>query len=406
LAGLLLGACGVCVFGPCASAQETEFVRGDVNQDGRFSVADALFIQRYLFVWDITPACKKAADGNDSGSVDIGDYITLFGALNGLWESRWDDVLPEPYPLPGLDPTPDSLTCDRFEPVETSEESADVIRIGDAVAYPGATIEIPFYVSNSTPIEGFQIVVETDLALFQPSFGLDHDGSILDIAGTPLWEIGRDDAVHNQYRGPFAAAVGPVDDGRHFVISVMFDYLPENCTLPASTGERLLFKLIGKVPETVPGDTVIQLYPSNGDEGDGVGSFRLKNELCYRGEASYASLLPVRLKSGKIEVRSGLEAFDYFMRGDANRDADVNIADPIFVISYLFARGAEPACADAADMNDDGALDIADAVAGLSYLFGVGGSSGGDYAAGMGLCGKDGAADALPLCIYDRCPAN
>lgn len=61
-----------------------------------------------------------------------------------------------------------------------------------------------------------------------------------------------------------------------------------------------------------------------------------------------------------------------FRRGDSNNDGQFNIADVVFIISYLFTQGEEPACLDAADANDDSGLDISDPVYLSTYFF-VGG---------------------------------
>lgn len=58
-----------------------------------------------------------------------------------------------------------------------------------------------------------------------------------------------------------------------------------------------------------------------------------------------------------------------FGRGDCNFDATVNIADPIYLLGYLFSSGAAPTCSDACDANDDGVLNVADAISMLGYLF-------------------------------------
>ncbi len=55
--------------------------------------------------------------------------------------------------------------------------------------------------------------------------------------------------------------------------------------------------------------------------------------------------------------------------GDVNGDLNVNIADAVALLGYLFAQKADPGCAKAADANDDDGLNIADAVSILSYLF-------------------------------------
>ncbi len=61
-----------------------------------------------------------------------------------------------------------------------------------------------------------------------------------------------------------------------------------------------------------------------------------------------------------------------FRRGDANIDGDSNIADPIFVLGFLFADETTLDCAASADTNADDALNIADPIYHLNYLFGDG----------------------------------
>jgi len=58
-----------------------------------------------------------------------------------------------------------------------------------------------------------------------------------------------------------------------------------------------------------------------------------------------------------------------FIRGDADRDGAVKLADAVAVLTALFQSGEPLPCPDAADSNDDGELDIADAIGTLLYLF-------------------------------------
>ncbi len=408
--GLLLVPCGVCVLGPCALAQETEFVRGDVNQDGRVSIADALFLRRCLFTSGPQPLCRDAADVNDDGKLNIVDEITVLALLlHERHNGELVDVLPEPYPLPGVDPTNDTFTCGSFNivPAETSD---DIIEVGEVAAAAGDEVSIPIFISSSIPVQAFQIVFETDSSRFTPCEGpvVCSEGRLpLDFAGSAIAETmhAYDGPESSPYGCPSFAYVKALPDPGRFVIMVMLTLAAE-VSLPPSQNKVLLLSVKGRVAEDVPDGAAVSIYPTNGDQGTGSGPHALMNELCYRGEASYASLLPQRFQGGKITVKSSPDLLDYFMRGDANRDAVLNIADPIFVITYLFAHGSEPACADAADMNDDGTLDVADAIAGLTYLFGNRGSLSGSFAETMGRCGRDVAADTLPLCMYERCAAN
>ncbi len=61
-----------------------------------------------------------------------------------------------------------------------------------------------------------------------------------------------------------------------------------------------------------------------------------------------------------------------FLRGDANSDADVNIADPIFTLNGLFGDGGPSRCREAEDANADAEVNIADPIYLLNRLFGSG----------------------------------
>lgn len=58
-----------------------------------------------------------------------------------------------------------------------------------------------------------------------------------------------------------------------------------------------------------------------------------------------------------------------FIRGDANGDGRVDLADPIHTLSHLFGSADRVACPDAYDVNDDGALDLADPIYAVRFLF-------------------------------------
>jgi hypothetical protein len=73
--------------------------------------------------------------------------------------------------------------------------------------------------------------------------------------------------------------------------------------------------------------------------------------------------------SGSVYVVFGPVENRRFIRGDANDDEAVNIADPIHILSYLFLGGEAPGCDDAADADDGGTIEITDAVRILNHLF-------------------------------------
>ena len=58
-----------------------------------------------------------------------------------------------------------------------------------------------------------------------------------------------------------------------------------------------------------------------------------------------------------------------FIRGDANDDGKLDLADAIWIINDLFHEGPSGVCPDASDGNDDEHLDASDAIYLIDYLF-------------------------------------
>lgn len=84
------------------------FVRGDSDNSGDVDFNDAIQTLVYLLLTGVTD-CVDAHDFNDSGKVDFSDALD-----NMRWQFLGTVPPPsEPYPEPGLDPTPDLLGCTR-----------------------------------------------------------------------------------------------------------------------------------------------------------------------------------------------------------------------------------------------------------------------------------------------------
>ncbi len=64
-----------------------------------------------------------------------------------------------------------------------------------------------------------------------------------------------------------------------------------------------------------------------------------------------------------------MPASSLFVRGNANNDSSLNLADVAFILGYLFANGPEPPCLDSADTDDSGRINISDSVFLALYLF-------------------------------------
>ncbi len=87
------------------SSLRADFLRGDVDQDGRISVGDAVATILYLFDARTAPTCEDAADSNDDGIIDLTDPLFV---LRGLFSSPSDGISPFLF---GPDLTCDELGC-------------------------------------------------------------------------------------------------------------------------------------------------------------------------------------------------------------------------------------------------------------------------------------------------------
>ena len=62
------------------AGEANQFLRGDLNADGRFSIADLVAFHRSL-VFDTTPACLAAVDFNGDGRIGFDDLRLGFDCL-------------------------------------------------------------------------------------------------------------------------------------------------------------------------------------------------------------------------------------------------------------------------------------------------------------------------------------
>ena len=83
------------------------FLRGDVNGDGVVSEADSTLMMDWIFGLADAPACLDAADLNDDGYVNITDSTQLLNYIN----TPGSPPPSSPFPVAGVDTTPDALSC-------------------------------------------------------------------------------------------------------------------------------------------------------------------------------------------------------------------------------------------------------------------------------------------------------
>lgn len=99
----------------------------------------------------------------------------------------------------------------------------------------------------------------------------------------------------------------------------------------------------------------------------------------------------------EIDPRTGRCRSEFrFLRGDANNDGGVNVADGIYVLDFLFGGGPPMACRPVGDVDDNDTLNVADAVVLFNFLF----SGGPPPVAPFPDCGVDSEAVA---CTENAC---
>jgi hypothetical protein len=82
-----------------------QFIRGDLNLDGRVDISDPLTLLFHLFQ-GLPSTCEDAGDADDDEVLNVTDAIYLLDHL-----FRGGPAPPAPYPLPGVDPLGPALSC-------------------------------------------------------------------------------------------------------------------------------------------------------------------------------------------------------------------------------------------------------------------------------------------------------
>lgn len=187
------------------------------------------------------------------------------------------------------------------------------------------------------------------------SFGVDIDTSMLTI--DDLTVVGTDAALAEMF-----GFVQPVIDnspapGGFVTLAVLMDSSPPFVAFIPAGSNNVLARIEVSVQPTVS-----------------VGSFTDFEVMNTLGlppvDVTFATATGLSV-SVVPDIADGVIDFidtPLFVRGDANNDDGVDVADAVRVLSYLFAN-ATVDCLVALDANDDESIDIADAVRVLGFLF-------------------------------------
>jgi hypothetical protein len=220
--------------------------------------------------------------------------------------------------------------------------------------------DILFHISAPAAVSAgahFDVSVEvaTDTALGGLSFALDLDESVVQpVALTPAttWDA----------HSPF----------------MRFDFSPSDGTV----GFAMISDLIEGLDRILPGtnklaDIRLQVLPAAAGETTlafaeqvDIDGRRYKNQATVNGSGADFDTEPLTVDVLSLKGAAlAIVREAAFLRGDADGNESVDIADAIAVLGHLFRGQPSLPCHDAADADDSGVLDITDALHVLGFLF-------------------------------------
>jgi hypothetical protein len=136
-------------------------------------------------------------------------------------------------------------------------------------------------------------------------------------------------------------------------------------TLPVLGTESVLdLEVKGTVPQAAtPASAVLKFVDDLRGSGEPVpNSLTVGGETAKACNQKGANQVDVTLSFGVTTER-------FFLGGNANNDAKVDIADAVYIINALLRQGPPMSCLAAGDINGDSFVDASDAVYLINYLF-------------------------------------
>ncbi|MGB1810348.1 MAG: hypothetical protein ACPHQT_08730 [Planctomycetota bacterium] len=247
-------------------------------------------------------------------------------------------------------------------------------------AYLGETGDLCFYYADEDDnIQGFTMTLCYDCNL-EIGSAWDYNGSIVEEVGVEYLAVQVDSDDTD-------------GDGCELIVAILLDALPpfDGQTLPQTADLNEGRLLIGCLPVTVgmgaPCETDLLIEWCN--DINGTGSVNLYNNAVI----NFNSIQNFTRNDGSVFV----VPVPVFQRGDCNSDDKVDLADSATMLANQF-NGLDILCADACDSNDDGQLNMADSVYLLNWLFKFGPVP---SAPGPFNDGADPTEDDLPACAGD-----
>ncbi len=196
------------------------------------------------------------------------------------------------------------------------------------------------------------------------SLAVAHDGGVFAIRSLTLAGTSAGAAMADGFERHEVVDNGT---GQGFVSAVVLSFT-RLVSLPPRGDATLLRSTYDLIADTSREGTKIETSVAYKDGLKGAGQ-PVNNVITYRG----SSHRPRVQRGIAFEIEVGRPTVQSFVRGDANADGKVNVADAVWLVSELFFLGPRGRCFYAGDVNGDGRKDLSDVAFLLGYQF-LGGS--------------------------------
>ena len=253
----------------------------------------------------------------------------------------------------------------------------DLMHVDDAVAIPGAQLDLIVRLDNSTGVQGFQCALSWDSSIFTFD-SVDTAGLDIELLLAPyvveFFTSTNNDEIEPGIGWAACAAI--------------FDFSPPFGGQTLAPGFNTS---ITRFHFQTANDNALVGYCTTIQPANNLGQPVIHNILTIDGVSSMPDL-----QGGEVCFVNSSP----FLRGDANDDGSLNLADAISLISYIFGGGSEPQCRSAANANSDYTVDIGDVIFLINHQFLAGPPPGAPYP----NCGADPAGEAGIGCeSYESC---
>jgi len=321
-------------------------------------------------------------------------YQTSATSFSGIYTTAPPRVEAGAVSISGIDSTTAACPSELDEPPPPPPDVHGSFQLEDATAIRGLPVMVP-------------LRIEADGKIFGFSFSVDFDEEILQAAAVrPVYDAVFADplGLRSEYQhwewdnSNLNPGSGGVDEG--FVTgAVVFDLESRDFFLPPQSAKEVLRLSFFVNAEAPLGPTEVRF-----EDGGRFLTIPQRNAFLAAGDdtsgTTYPDFVPATVVvNARISIIGDVSPFR-FIRGDANTDGKVDIADAVRDFMFLFQGADPPSCLEAADATDDGEVDISDGVRILRFFFGPVGEI---PSPGTESCGVDGLPDDLGCNSYPHC---